>query len=46
MNEQPQSPADAATSPAPSAGDRPEIAVGAAFVGGLLTALILKRLAR
>jgi len=28
------------------ANDRPEIAVGAAFGGGLLLALILKRLAR
>lgn len=26
--------------------DRPEIAIGAAFAGGLLFALILKRLAR
>ena len=29
-----------------SAGDRPEIAVGAAFAGGLALALLLKRLAR
>jgi hypothetical protein len=35
--------------PAPAAGpvpDRPEVAVGAAFAGGLVLALILKRLAR
>ena len=30
----------------PSAADRPEVAVGAAFAGGALLALILKRLAR
>jgi hypothetical protein len=29
-----------------AASDRPELAVGAAFAGGLLAALILKRLAR
>jgi hypothetical protein len=29
-----------------SAGDRPELAVGAAFAGGFVLALILKRLAR
>jgi hypothetical protein len=29
-----------------STDDRPEMAVGAAFAGGLLLALILKRLAR
>jgi hypothetical protein len=29
-----------------AAADRPEVAVGAAFAGGLLAALILKRLAR
>jgi hypothetical protein len=40
------------TPPGPDAGpaavvaDRPEIAVGAAFAGGLVLALILKRLAR
>jgi hypothetical protein len=36
-------------SPVPSAafaGQRPEVMVGAAFAGGLLAALILKRLAR
>lgn len=32
--------------PAALAAERPEIAVGAAFGGGLLLALILKRLAR
>jgi hypothetical protein len=36
---------DAATSPAPG-GDRPEVAVGAAFAGGFLLAMILRRLAR
>jgi hypothetical protein len=40
VNEQPQTPSEAA----PPA-DRPEIAVGAAFVGGFIAALILKRLA-
>jgi hypothetical protein len=30
----------------PAAGDRPELAVGAAFAGGFIMALILKRLAR
>jgi hypothetical protein len=32
--------------PAALAADRPEVAVGAAFAGGLVLALILKRLAR
>lgn len=32
--------------PAALAAERPEIAVGAAFAGGLVLALILKRLAR
>jgi hypothetical protein len=32
--------------PAAMAAERPEIAVGAAFAGGLVLALILKRLAR
>jgi hypothetical protein len=32
--------------PAAVVADRPEIAVGAAFAGGLVLALILKRLAR
>lgn len=32
--------------PSPTAGDRPELAVGAAFAGGLALALLLKRLAR
>jgi hypothetical protein len=35
-----------ASTPAVGAQDRPEIAVGAAFAGGFLAALILKRLAR
>jgi hypothetical protein len=34
------------TGPAAVAAERPEIAVGAAFAGGLVLALILKRLAR
>jgi hypothetical protein len=37
-------PASGAGSPFPA--DRPEVAVGAAFAGGLVLALILKRLAR
>jgi hypothetical protein len=57
VTEQPQ-PAPAAAQPAPApteaepgapavgADDRPEIAVGAAFAGGFLAALILKRLGR
>ena len=47
---QPTSPADGAdfvaASGSTSGGERPELAVGAAFAGGLLAALILKRLAR
>jgi hypothetical protein len=35
-----------ATGAASLAGDRPELAVGAAFVGGFVLALILRRLAR
>ena len=46
----PQPPASDGTSPqetvASTTADRPELAVGAAFVGGVLAALILKRLAR
>jgi hypothetical protein len=45
---QPPSP-DGSSPPQPLASpfdDRPELAVGAAFAGGLLAALILKRLAR
>jgi hypothetical protein len=42
--------ADASSASSPSGGsavaERPEIAVGAAFAGGLVLALILKRLAR
>jgi len=34
------------SAPAVGTEDRPEIAVGAAFAGGFLAALILKRLAR
>jgi hypothetical protein len=51
-----QPPADAPTGAADStslqaraaalADDRPEVALGAAFAGGLLVAMILKRLAR
>jgi hypothetical protein len=33
-------------SSAQTSADRPEIAIGAAFAGGFLAALILKRLAR
>jgi hypothetical protein len=51
---EPLEPAPAATAPPPPpapgaeapADDRPEILVGAAFAGGLISALILKRLAR
>ena len=52
---EPGSPAGEPPSPAPHAaasavpaapGDRPEMALGAAFAGGLVFALILKRLAR
>jgi hypothetical protein len=45
---QPPSP-DGSSPPQPLASpfdDRPELAVGAAFAGGLLAALILRRLAR
>ena len=43
----PQSPSsDGASGYSSAAADRPEVAVGAAFAGGLLAALILKRLAR
>jgi hypothetical protein len=50
VTEQPE-PTPAAAEPAPAApavgaDDRPEIAVGAAFAGGFLAALILKRLGR
>jgi hypothetical protein len=37
---------DAAASAAVGTDDRPEIAVGAAFAGGFLAALILKRFGR
>jgi hypothetical protein len=44
VTEQPETPPPAA---APDkVDDRPELAVGAAFAGGFLAALILKRLAR
>jgi hypothetical protein len=39
-------PEPVAVAPAASAAQRPEVAVGAAFAGGFLAALILKRLAR
>ena len=48
----PEDPAEPAQPPAPQpappyeSDDRPELAVGAAFAGGFLAALILKRLAR
>lgn len=34
------------SAPPPNADERPELAVGAAFAGGLALALLLKRLAR
>ncbi|MGH2867379.1 MAG: hypothetical protein ACRDNK_07405 [Solirubrobacteraceae bacterium] len=37
---------NSSSSAASAASDRPEIAVGAAFAGGLVLALILKRVAR
>lgn len=37
--------AAAAAGAGPAGADRPELAVGAAFAGGLVVALILKRLA-
>jgi hypothetical protein len=50
FNAQPPTPAAAPASPqerlAAIANERPEAAAGAAFAGGLLFALILKRLAR
>jgi hypothetical protein len=42
----PPPPAPASTGLASIPNDRPEVAVGAAFAGGLVLALILKRLAR
>ena len=39
-----EGPSSAAT--APSAAERPEVLVGAAFAGGLITAILLKRLGR
>jgi hypothetical protein len=39
-------PAPSGPSGSPFPADRPEVAVGAAFAGGLVLALILKRLAR
>jgi len=36
---------DSSQGPAAAASQRPELAVGAAFAGGLLIAMILKRLA-
>jgi hypothetical protein len=41
-----QESAAAAAAPAAPAAERPELMLGAAFAGGLLAALILKRLAR
>ena len=38
-------PASAYEPATPSGSDRPEVAVGAAFAGGFLVALILKRIA-
>jgi hypothetical protein len=45
VTEEPETPPPAAA-PDTAVDDRPELAVGAAFVGGFLAALILKRLAR
>jgi hypothetical protein len=42
----PWAPESQSSGPATVINDRPEIAVGAAFAGGLVFALILKRLAR
>jgi hypothetical protein len=42
----PQVAAGPSSGPAEVVNDRPEIAVGGAFAGGLVFALILKRLAR
>ncbi len=42
----PPAPSSAGRSPAEIAAERPEVAVGAAFAGGFLLAMILKRLAR
>jgi hypothetical protein len=39
-------PAGAESGGSPFPADRPEIAIGASFAGGLVLALILKRLAR
>jgi hypothetical protein len=39
-------PVDGAAGPAVTTADRPELAVGAAFAGGFVLALLLKRLAR
>ncbi|MGB2710347.1 MAG: hypothetical protein WBC33_02440 [Conexibacter sp.] len=39
-------PASQTAAPVPAADERPELAVGAAFAGGLAFALLLKRLAR
>jgi hypothetical protein len=38
--------AEPSPAPPPSSAERPELAVGAAFAGGLVLALLLKRLAR
>ncbi|HEY6397739.1 MAG TPA: hypothetical protein VIX82_09830 [Solirubrobacteraceae bacterium] len=52
LSSTPPHPGPAAPSPAPAsssaalAADRPEVAVGAAFAGGFLFAMLLKRLAR
>jgi hypothetical protein len=37
---------DGPSSPLDSAAERPEVLVGAAFAGGLITAMLLKRLGR
>ncbi len=42
----PPAPAPSTQAVSTQPADRPELAVGAAFVGGLMLALILKRIAR
>ncbi len=43
---QPTSSFDGASSAVSSAAEKPEVLVGAAFAGGLITAMLLKRLGR
>jgi len=46
VTEQPEMPPAVEPPPASPQSDRPEVAVGAAFAGGFVVAMILKRLAR